>query len=119
MKLNDLLAPVNDMLGPLVKLGFATPLNFTPGLVVLEVPGRKTGQLQTLPLSGYLAYPHLVIGTVRSSSQWMKNLRAAPTAHVWVWGQRFRFNKEVETDHWIVGKIEHAPNEAQPVAHEA
>ena len=111
--LNKTLAPLNELLAPLIKAGFAAPLNLTPGFVVLEVPGRKSGKLYTVPLMAYLAYPYVVVGTVRGESQWIKNLAAAEEPHVWVWAQRFVYEKTVVTDHVIAGKIKsiHRPKQ--------
>ena len=102
---NVALKPLNDLLEPLIRAGVAAPLNLTPGLVLLEMKGRKSGRDLSVPLMGYLAYPYVVVGTVRTSSQWIKNLRAAEDPHVWVWGRRFQFEKTVVTGQWIVGRL--------------
>jgi hypothetical protein len=94
-----LLKPVNDLLKPLIKAGFANPVLFSPGITVLEVPGRKSGKQFFVPLSCYLAGPLLIIGTVRPDSQWIKNLAAADAAFVWLWGKRWSVNKLSVTNH--------------------
>ena len=88
-----LLAPLNRLLDPLVRAGVANPLLFTAGFTVLEVPGRKTGQRRRVPLVCYAAGPVLLVGTVRSRSQWIRNLAAADSVHVWLWGRRWRASK--------------------------
>lgn len=103
--LNQWLKPLNQTLTPLIKLGVGTPLNLTPGLVVLEVEGRKTKRQRTVPLVGYFAAPYLFLGTVRPSSQWIKNLALDDAPHVWVWGQRRMFRKTLVTEQLIVGRI--------------
>ena len=103
--LPQLMQPVNDLLRPLVKAGLGSPLNWTPGLVVLEVPGRQSGREYSLPLLGYLAYPYVTLATVRPNSQWVKNTAAASEPHVWVWGRRFSLDKVVVTDQLIVGRL--------------
>ena len=105
LNVNQALQPLNALLQPLAKAGFGAPLNLTPGLVVLETKGRVSGRNVSVPLVGYLAYPYVTIGTVRSNSQWIKNLRAADDAHLWVWGRRWGYEKIVTTDHWIVGRL--------------
>ena len=106
--LNQALTPLNSTLTPLIKLGFGAPLNFAPGMVLLEVPGRVTGRLTTVPLVAYLAYPYVAIGTVRGNSQWVKNLHASSSPHVWVWGQRFELEKVVAGPQHFIGRITNA-----------
>lgn len=100
-----LLAPVNERLTPLVRAGLLNPLAFTPGVTVLEVPGRKTGKVRALPLTCYLAGPLLIIGTVRSNSQWIRNLDAAATPAVWVWGRRWSARKVLVTGNVAVLRL--------------
>lgn len=95
--LPELLAPLNALVDPLVRLGVANPWLFTPGYTVLEVPGRRSGELRSTPLLGYLAGPLLVVGTVRDGSQWIRNLAAAEDVHVWLWGRRWRAEKRIVT----------------------
>ena len=60
-------------------------------VLLLTVAGRTTGQPHTTPVSYFLhdgAY--LVVGSgggMRSEPQWMRNLRAAPQAHIQVKAQ--------------------------------
>ncbi len=103
--LNQRLKPLNDLLEPLIKMGFGAPPNLNAGMLVVETKGRITGRSLTLPLLGYLAYPYLVIGTVRPASQWMKNLHADDNPHVWLWGRRFRLQKRFVADHVVAGTI--------------
>ena len=100
--LAELLQPVNELLGPLIRMGFGNPLAFTPGVTVLEVPGRRSGELRSTPLNCYLAGTLLVLGTVRTGSQWIRNLAAADTAHVWLWGRRWRVEKRAVNGHVAV-----------------
>ena len=102
---NQALSPLNNAVAPLIKLGFGAPLNFTPGMVVLEVPGRVSGNPTTVPLLAYVAYPYVTIGTVRSNSQWVKNLRAAAEPYIWIWGQRFQLEKVESGQQHVVGRI--------------
>ena len=101
--LPQLLSPINQLIAPLVQAGLGNPLLFTPGATVLEVPGRASGLMRSVPLTCYLAGNVMIIGTVRPNSQWIKNLAAADTAHVWLWGQRRRAQKLQVTDHvaWL------------------
>ncbi|MEM9623552.1 MAG: hypothetical protein AAF993_18045 [Pseudomonadota bacterium] len=103
---NQALQPLNDWVTPLIKTGIGTPLNWTPGLVLLEMKGRNSGRDLSVPLVGYLAYPYVTIGTVRSASQWIKNLRAVEDAYLWVWGRRYAFEKVLVRDQLIVGQLQ-------------
>jgi len=98
MSLPQLLEPLNQAVTPLLKLGFANPGLFTPGATVLEVAGRRSGKLRQVPLTCYLAGGLMIIGTVRPNSQWIKNLAAADSAHVWLWGKRRVVTKVFVTD---------------------
>lgn len=96
--LPKLLAPLNSLLQPLIQAGLGNPLLFTPGVTVLDVPGRKTGIRRSTPLTCYLAGPYLIVGTVRTNSQWIRNLAAADTARVWLWGRARQIKKLRVTD---------------------
>lgn len=94
-----MLTTINQTVTPWLQAGFGNPLLFTPGATVLEVPGRKTGTLRSVPLTCYLAGGVMIIGTVRRHSQWIRNLAAADTAYVWLWGQRLPVTKLSVTGH--------------------
>ncbi len=84
----DLLAPLNQAIAPLVKAGVAAPFLNPFGLVVLEIPGRKTGRPYTLPLACWSFHNTVVVSTVRSESQWLRNLAAAESVSIWLRGRR-------------------------------
>lgn len=88
MSLPALLAPVNRMLTPLIRQGVGSPLLLSYGLIVAEIPGRKTGRLYTVPLVAWFAPGRLIVGTVRGNSQWVRNLAAVDVINVWLWGQQ-------------------------------
>ena len=81
------LQPLNRVVAPLIKLGFGSPWLFTAGFVVLEIPGRKTGRRYTVPLVGWFAPGRLIVATVRSESQWVRNLAAIEEVKLWVCGR--------------------------------
>lgn len=85
--LPEVLAPLNKALIPILRLGFANPLPLGTGIVLLEVTGRKTGKVRTLPLvcTDYGAL--LAVTTVRGNSQWILNLAANPRAAIWLRGR--------------------------------
>ena len=81
-----LIAPLNDLLIPGVRSGFANPWPFGTGLVLLEVTGRKSGITRKVPLVGTDYGTFVAVSTVRSASQWVKNLAAQPKARLWLRG---------------------------------
>jgi hypothetical protein len=83
-----LMEPVNDLLKPGIKLGIANPLPFTSGLVILDVIGRKSGILRSVPVLAADYGRGLLISTVRADSQWAQNLAAAGLASVWLRGRQ-------------------------------
>ncbi len=83
-----LLAPLNELLLPLIRAGVAAPLLTVPGFVVLEVAGRRSGRVYSVPLLGWALAGYVVVSTVRAESAWVKNLDAAGTASVWLRGRR-------------------------------
>ena len=83
-----LLAPLNEAITPLIKAGVAAPFVNPFGLVVLQIPGRKTGRSYTLPLACWSFHNTVVVSTVRSKSQWLQNLAAAETVTIWLRGRR-------------------------------
>jgi len=83
-----LLQPINEAVTPLIKAGFGTPFINPFGLTVLEVPGRKSGRIYTLPVVCWSLYNIVIVSTVRSESQWIRNLAAAETVSVWLRGRR-------------------------------
>ena len=82
------LAPLNRLLAPAIRLGLTSPLPLGIGFVLLEVTGRRSGVIRTVPLLCTDYVTSLAVSTVRDSSQWVKNLAATPLAHVWLRGRR-------------------------------
>jgi deazaflavin-dependent oxidoreductase (nitroreductase family) len=93
--LTGLLAPVNELLTPAIRLGVANPLPLTSGFVLLEVAGRKSGKIRTVPLLCTDYGSVLFVSTVRSNSQWVKNLASGGEANVWLRGRRRKVIAEV------------------------
>lgn len=88
---------LNRIVVPAVKAGFGSPLPIGPGLVVLETTGRSSGKPRQLPLVATRIGSHVSVSTVRSNSQWVKNLQAEPQASVWVGGHKRPGTAKVET----------------------
>lgn len=79
---------LNAVAVPAVKAGLAAPLPVGVGLVVLETTGRVSGQPRQVPLVAARWGNRISVSTVRSSSQWMKNLQTQPRASVWIGGRK-------------------------------
>jgi hypothetical protein len=79
---------MNRLVAPLVKAGLGSPLPIGLGAVVLESTGRVSGEPREVPVLGLRVGNRVVVSTVRSRSQWVKNLEANDEAAVWFCGQR-------------------------------
>jgi hypothetical protein len=79
---------LNRFVKPLVKAGFGSPLPIGLGAVVLESTGRKSGLPREVPVVGLRLGKRVLVSTVRSGSQWVKNLEADDEAAVWYSGRR-------------------------------
>ncbi len=78
---------VNKVVAPLARSGLASPLPVGPGLVMLRTAGRVTGRRQEVPLMSVRLGHLVVVGTVRPTSHWFKNLAVDPAPEVWVDGK--------------------------------
>lgn len=78
---------LNQIVTPPLRSGLASPPPGGPGLVVLETTGRTSGAPREVPLVAARFGDRLLVSTVRSDSQWLKNLEANPVGRVWTWGR--------------------------------
>lgn len=77
---------LNSFVEPIVRAGFANPVLWPTGAIVLETKGRKTGRLYNVPLLAARFGNLFVVSTIRRRSQWLKNLAANPEARYWMRG---------------------------------
>lgn len=94
------LGALNRLVVPAVRAGLGAPLplpappaalwslGWVPGLVILEVPGRRSGRLYRVPLTAVVRGRSVVLATVRPRSQWLRNLAAAAEVAIWLRGRR-------------------------------
>lgn len=79
---------LNRFVKPAVKAGLGSPLPIGLGAVVLESTGRKSGKAREVPVLGFRLGKKVYVSTIRSGSQWIKNLEASDDAGVWFCGER-------------------------------
>ncbi len=78
---------LNSVIEPAVMAGVASPLPVGTGAVVLETVGRVSGKTRRVPLLASRVCGKLAVSTVRSDSQWLKNIEAEPAVTVWLQGK--------------------------------
>ena len=79
---------INAIVEPIVRAGFGSPCLWPVGAVVIEVTGRKSGRLITVPLMATVLGDRLIISTARGRrSQWLRNLAAKPEVRYWRGGK--------------------------------
>ncbi len=97
---------LNRFVVPAVKTGLGSPLPIGAGLVVVETTGRSSGLPREVPLVAARLGSKIAVSTVRSDSQWVKNLEADRQASVWVGGRKRQGTATVETGCLNVASLE-------------
>jgi hypothetical protein len=77
---------LNGVVRPLVKRGLGSPPPVGMGTVVMSTTGRRSGLERDVPLVAARIGTHVVVSTVRSRSEWIRNLDADPNGTLWIDG---------------------------------
>lgn len=78
---------LNAATEPLIRAGLGNPVCWPTGAIVLETTGRKTGRTRKVPLVATRMGSLLLVSTLRSRSQWLKNLARHPQTRYWLGGR--------------------------------
>jgi F420H(2)-dependent quinone reductase len=73
---------INQIVEAVIRAGVGGPCYLGVGLVIIETTGRRSGIARSVPVLANRIGETLVVSTVRSKSQWIKNLQADPNPHV-------------------------------------
>lgn len=74
----DAFRALNAVVEPLIRAGMGAPALSPFGAIVLEVPGRSSGETHRVPLLATVVGKYTIAATYRGErSQWVKNLQAA------------------------------------------
>ncbi len=68
-------------------------------MVILVTTGRVSGEQREVPVSAIRLGGKIVVATVRSNSQWFKNLQADPRAMIWIGGRERAAVAKLEKHH--------------------
>ncbi len=110
----DLFRNLNQIVEPLVRAGFGSPVFWPTAAIVLETTGRKSGQPVRVPLLAMRWGEFLIVSTVRRRSQWLRNLAANGDAHYWLGGKRHDARAWVIATGLAAAKDSEATGEIQP-----
>ena len=105
---------VNKVVAPIARSGLAAPLPVGPGLVMLRTAGRRTGRRQEVPLLSMRVGHLVLVGTVRPTSHWFKNLSVDSAPEVWVDGKVRPVEAKVRTGPFNLAVLDLLPGGVRP-----
>jgi F420H(2)-dependent quinone reductase len=75
---------INQLVEQTVRAGVGGPCRVGAGLVIIETKGRKSGKRRSTPVLAQRFGDSLFVSTVRTDSQWIRNLEADEAPEVFV-----------------------------------
>jgi hypothetical protein len=78
---------LNQFVEPLVRVGVGSPGLLPTGVVILETVGRKSLRRFNVPLLATVLGDLVLVSTVRSRAQWIRNVAAEPRVRYWMLGR--------------------------------
>jgi hypothetical protein len=67
---------VNQVVEQMVRAGIGGPCTVGGGVVVIETKGRTSGARRTIPVLAQRFGNTLIVSTIRTNSQWVRNMQA-------------------------------------------
>ena len=86
---------LNSVVKPAVIAGAGNPFPVGGGAIVLEVTGRVSRKPRQVPLLATRLGNKVMVSTVRSNSQWVRNIEVDPNVVVHLCGRRRAATAEV------------------------
>lgn len=83
----DFLKAAGRSLMPWIEAGFANPLLWPTGVVVVEVTDKDSARAYKLPLTATRIGNLLVLTSLRQDAGWLQNLIAKPDVRYWFAGR--------------------------------
>jgi hypothetical protein len=79
---------INRLTEPAVRAGLGSLWVMPAGMVVLEVSGRRTGEIRRVPVLAAEIGEYVVVSTLRvQRSEWLRNVLANPDIRYWIRGR--------------------------------
>jgi hypothetical protein len=102
---------LNRVVAPLARSGVASLAPIGPALVVVDVVGRRSHRVRSVPLLALRFGSTVLLGTIRPNSQWLANVDAARGVAVWLGGDRRAATADIHRGPVIdVASVDLAPN---------
>ncbi|MGI9604580.1 MAG: nitroreductase/quinone reductase family protein [Acidimicrobiales bacterium] len=103
---------LNKVVTPLVEVGLGAPPPVAgTGIVLLETTGRSSGKPRRVPLVGFRLGDRAFVSTVRSDSQWVRNLESHPEATMWLDGKPRTVQSTVRSGSLTIVELESIPED--------